>query len=420
MGAKKKWYGDGIYSKTRQRRNGRPLEVFFGRVWVPTERRFCYFRLGTTPAQAERKMRTLLGDPEKAVAERRQKKARVLTFGELLGQFLEKYRSRGDTKYYLQVTKRLREHFGSTRVTEITPQALDRYLVAARTERTKGGTRYIDGAKLKIPAGERRISESTLRKQVIALGTVFRWAKRRGIMRENPIADYEKPKEPSERTIAVLSAEQEQALRAACAPEVWDVVEFALYSGMRLGEVLRLRWRDLDQAQGVIHTGSKTARAARAVPLNVSARLSAVLARRRRQVETDWKESGRVVAMPALVFCGREGEPLDAYMLNRRLMAAAQSAKIERRRGVLWNRFRHTWATRLAATGKVSLFEISKWMGNSVAICERHYAAYLPEFSRKAAGLLDAPPAPGGAGSGARPLVGGGEAGAGSPSNAFA
>jgi hypothetical protein len=97
-----------------------------------------------------------------------------------------------------------------------------------------------------------------------------------------------------------------------------------------------------------------------------------------------------VVALPELVFCERDGSSLDEDVLNGVIECAARAAGVEKQRGVMWNRFRHTWATRLAATGRVSLFEISKWMGNSVAICEKHYAAYLPESHQKAAGLLDA------------------------------
>lgn len=32
MGGSRKWYGDGIYNKTHQRKNGGPLLVFFGCV----------------------------------------------------------------------------------------------------------------------------------------------------------------------------------------------------------------------------------------------------------------------------------------------------------------------------------------------------------------------------------------------------
>ena len=73
----------------------------------------------------------------------------MLRFGELLDEFLAKYRSRGGTTYYAMITKRPREHFGHRPLAEITPGTLDRYLVRRRSEKTK--------------TGERRISESTLR-----------------------------------------------------------------------------------------------------------------------------------------------------------------------------------------------------------------------------------------------------------------
>lgn len=374
--SKKTWHGDGIYSRTRRRKSGEPMEVFYGRVWIKSRRGFAYFKLATTPRQAERKMREILGDPEGALADRQRRHARVPTFGEVLDSFLAKYRSRGGTRYYRTITRGVSEQFGELPITEIGPQRLDAYLEARRAETTKG-------------TGRRRLSESTLRKEIVSLGTVFQWARRRGLVNINPIADYEKPKEPSERTIAVLSAEQEKALRVHVPPWVWEVIEWALYSGMRLGEILSLRWRELDRtreldrARGVIHVaGGKTGRS-RTVPLHVSEKLSAILERRPHHIGSD------------LVFCERDGRPLDANTLNRALERAARAAGIAKAPGVLWNRFRHTWATRLAATGKVSIFEISKWMGNSVTICEKHYAAYLPGSMEKAAGLLDAPSAAG-------------------------
>jgi hypothetical protein len=40
----------------------------------------------------------------------------------------------------------------------------------------------------------------------------------------------------------------------------------------------------------------------------------------------------------------------------------------------------------------ISVLEISKLMGNSVTICEKHYAAYLPGAHERLAGILDLPP----------------------------
>ncbi|MCZ6778974.1 MAG: tyrosine-type recombinase/integrase, partial [Acidobacteria bacterium] len=154
-----------------------------------------------------------------------------------------------------------------------------------------------------------------------------------------------------------------------------DMIEWAIYSGMRRGEIFKLRHPDV--RDGLIHTGSKTRKRARTVPLNVSARLGEILKRRPRRIGSD------------LVFYGTDGKAVPPDATNKALRRVWERAGITRPKGGLWNVFRHTWATRLAATGKVSIFEISKWMGNSVTICERHYAAYLPGSLEKSAGLLD-------------------------------
>ena len=46
------WYGDGIYSKTRIGADGKPLETFYVRVWIPSERKMRTWKAGHTPKQA--------------------------------------------------------------------------------------------------------------------------------------------------------------------------------------------------------------------------------------------------------------------------------------------------------------------------------------------------------------------------------
>ncbi len=355
-----KWHGDGIYSRTRKR--GVARQGFYGRVWFPTERKFRHFKLGTTLPQAKRRMKRIEGDPEQALADRNRKHVKVLSFEALRKEFLAKYRSQ-DSSYYSDVTKALVEYLGETPVAGITVQKLDHFIMKRR-----------DLKKKKHPE-ERRVSDATLRKEITALGTILRWAKRRGLVEANLVADYEKPKDPAGRTIAIIILEQEEALLGCAPQDLRDFIEWALYSGMRRGEIFKLRHEGI--REGLIHTGSKTRKQARTVPLNVSARLGEILRRRPRRLGSD------------LVFYGRDGNSVPANTSDKALRRAWRMSGITKPRGGLWNVFRHTWATRLAATGRVSIFEISKWMGNSVTICERHYAAYLPSSLEKSAGLLD-------------------------------
>ncbi len=374
----KKWYGGGIYSRTPTRGPAKGTEVFYGKVWIKSERRRRHFLLGPGFLQAKRKLASIYADPERALAEQARKRTPVRKFGVVLDEFLAKYRSRGGSVYYKVVTKAARRFFGEKPVNEITVDALDRYLAMRRSELTKGIRRKVNEEIVMVGAGRRKISESTLRKEIISLGTVFRWAERRGLVGRNPIARIEKPKEPGERSIAILYQEQEQLLKEKCPAWVWDVVEWALYSGMRRGEVLGLRWTEIDRARDVVHVlGGKTGKV-RIVPLTLSQRLPAILDRHPQRTTT------------TLLFHEPSGAPLDVDRLNTALEGAAAAAGIPKARGVLWNRLRHTWATRLAQSG-ISVHEISNLMGNSVAICEKHYAAYLPGAHERLAGILDAP-----------------------------
>jgi site-specific recombinase XerD len=57
--------------------------------------------------------------------------------------------------------------------------------------------------------------------------------------------------------------------------------------------------------------------------------------------------------------------------------------------GLTWGclDFRHTFGTHLARNG-VSLFKISKLLGNSPAICQLHYSNVMPEELTKEVELV--------------------------------
>ena len=61
------WHGDGIYSKPRIDRDGRPYRAFFVRMWIPSEKRARYFKGGRTLPSARRLRLRLLADPDRAV-----------------------------------------------------------------------------------------------------------------------------------------------------------------------------------------------------------------------------------------------------------------------------------------------------------------------------------------------------------------
>src|SRR6266571_5242626 len=106
-----RWYGSGVYSRTR---NGR--EVFYVRVWVPSQKRMRYSKTtARSVEEAQQKLGAIKLDPEKFFAKRDAKPAaKAPSFEALVKAFLAGYHSRGDSGYYEMVSVSWLDHFGKT------------------------------------------------------------------------------------------------------------------------------------------------------------------------------------------------------------------------------------------------------------------------------------------------------------------
>lgn len=191
---------------------------------------------------------------------------------------------------------------------------------------------------------------------------------RTGRMHDNPFRGIPALRERHVEEIVYLTPGERDAVLAAAA-DVPDglAVWIALYAGLRRGEISLCGWRDLSlDAGNVVVPRSKTGRR-RVVPL--------------------------ATALADHVRCLRPGRP-DAYILPwrtgghrwqwgarklRSALTAACPAIPEER--IRWNAFRHTFGSLLAQAG-VSLDKVTAWMGNSPAVCRRHYAESIPRDRR--------------------------------------
>ena len=370
MGAKIN-HGNGIYSRVCKRTlAGKPLEVYYGRVYVKAERRDRYFRIGMSLRAAQRKMHKILGDPEAAVTEREatlRPTPKPISVEQMIDAFTDErkgYKSRGNSGYYAHAAQSWRKHFGKTDAAKVT---------RARVEDYRDVLSH-DGK-----------SDSTIRSYLTALGTCYRWAKVRGILTVGPELDWivkgegvRRPPKP-DHEVDVLSRDEEKAALEAADPQTRLLIRLYLASGMRQGgrgdgeEGLALKWSQIDRAGGaILIPKSKTGRA-RAIPFNV--KLTAVLGDVTRHLRSEF------------VLCDLEGKRLDPWRATRGLESALQRAGIEKCGGS-FNLMRHTFGSRMAEAG-VPMATIAKIMGNSSAVCERHYIRFSPGHLRAAMATQD-------------------------------
>jgi integrase len=111
-------------------------------------------------------------------------------------------------------------------------------------------------------------SEKTVAGALATLQSIVRFALRNGWMAHNPIERLEAGERPHPvpRRQRVLGRDEIVRLLVACAPRYRTLVATAIYTGLRISELLGLLWSDLDLDRGELHVKAQLSRARRGVP----------------------------------------------------------------------------------------------------------------------------------------------------------
>lgn len=240
----------------------------------------------------------------------------------------------------------------------ITPQDITRWIDECRKAGTSGATlnRYL------------------------ALGSaLFKWAIRQGYVGDNPFRGVERFKESKGREV-YLTAEESRALVNVAAPALRPIIVCALSTGMRRGELLSLKWRDLDLARReiLIRAENEKAGRGRALPMTEDLYRELLAARAARKV--------LALDGTAPVFTYEDGTPVDERGLRSLFDSAVErcgAIPIDKRGDVTFHTLRHTAASLMVQAG-VSLFEVGKILGHSTPSVTMRYAHFAPEAGRSA------------------------------------
>ena len=195
------------------------------------------------------------------------------------------------------------------------------------------------------------------------------------ILASNPFSGVKLLRVPK-RTERVLSEEEEAQLLAACgrvrAPHLRSCVVLALNTGMRKGEILGLRWENVDLGNRLITLyNGKTTQSDRRIPMNEI--VFGLLSDLRKQTNSDF------IFPSTRKKDDRFRDPKVGFMKAMRL------AKIPHLR---FHDLRHTFATRLVRVG-VDLVTVQHLMGHSTISMTTRYAHSLADDKMAAVRRLD-------------------------------
>ncbi len=317
-------------------------------------------REGLTRTQAEAELRRLIGSVDKATLSR--ERVTVEQVGALLLNSLRaKGRKRATIETYDSALRVQLVPFFGTRT-------LDRI-----------GRREIEAFSVHMQETGR--SPKTTLNALGILHSVFEHARREGWVASNPCSLVDKPR-PSggDPDIRFLEQEEIEALLRSVPDDDLGRVERRMYlaatmTGMRQGELLALRWRDIDwPAQRVRIRRSfvrgefgapKSKRSSRSVPL--ADRLAG-------ELDLSYRETV-YAGDDDLVFAHpHTGKPIDRSRLLKRFKAALKAAEV---RPVRFHDLRHTFGTRMAAQG-VPMRALQEMMGHRDFKTTLIYADYAP------------------------------------------
>ena len=346
---------------------------------------------GLTRIQAEREFRRMQDEEDRAPRPARD--AEVLSVDEVASAWRRRLAVRGARRSYQEGCESMQRvhlspRLGSKPVTDIRPAHVE----------SLASTMLSDG-----------LAPKTVRNVITFMHAIFEDAVDRGLIRENPVRKADRPrnarKSDTDADLQFLTADELEAVLRAIPDEVVlrtpaptrrgkrgpapppppdvlgpvlrVVILAAAMSGLRQGELLGLRWREVDwtaQRIRVRHSfvrgehsskGKSDLSMRRSVPMND--RLAAEL--------DGWSQRTVYSADDDLVFAHPEsGNALDRTKVTRRFQQACRDAKV---RPIRFHDLRHTFATQLAASG-LPIRVIQEFLGHADAKTTQIYAHYAP------------------------------------------
>ena len=220
-------------------------------------------------------------------------------------------------------------------------------------------------------------SPASVRVTLAFLGTVFSWAVKQSILQLNPVKGVERPVSESvveyfsrDEVAALLTLGAQLAAQGKLADQLLHAcAHFAVHTGLRKGELLGLRWPDLDldSRRLTVARSYKTApKSGKTRHLRLPAACVPVL--------RSWKPS---CPATGLVFpVRRGGEHSHKAMLGLPRLLAAAGCRVPLHP---WHALRHTFASHFIMSGG-NLLALQKILGHSDVKMTMIYAHLAPDF----------------------------------------
>jgi excisionase family DNA binding protein len=241
------------------------------------------------------------------------------------------------------------DFFGGRKMRAVTPMMIERF----RDQRQKAGN-----------------SKSTINRYLAVMKKMYSLAINEGLLSDNPVKKVKFYSEADNVKERILIEDEEERLMAAAPDHLRVALTVALNTGMRLGEIMNLKWEHVDLTAKRVRVEKTKSGKVRFI--NINGRLHEMLAKLR----TTANDSSYVLP--------NEGTGKPYVCLHRSFTTACKKAGI---RGLRFHDLRHTFATRLIQGG-VDIETVRSLLGHCSIVLTQRYTHSNNEMKQRAVDLL--------------------------------
>jgi integrase len=263
---------------------------------------------------------------------------------------------------------------------------------------------HIQGYYAQALASGRRDGNGGLSAQTVVhhdrvLSVAMKRARALRLIPNNPVEDVSRPKVDRHEIDVLEPTESAAVLAVSRRTRMFPIIFVALATGLRRGEVLGLRWSDVDLERctltvaqsleqttaGLRFKAPKTKRSRRTIALSPSLVEELQAHRARQAAERLALGMGRDLC--GLVFARIDGDPFKPSSVTEMFARIVRRAKIKT---VSFHSLRHTHATNLLREGVHPKFASERLGHASIAITMDTYSHAIPGLQEDAAQRIDA------------------------------
>jgi len=277
------------------------------------------------------------------------KRDKKIKFPQLAEEFLKNYSKPNNRSYKndIHFVKKLVDFFGDVYIFEISSLAIEKY----KTERLT------------------QVKQASVNRELDVLKSMFSRAVEWGMLRENPARPVKKFKVDNRRT-RFLTLDEIKRLTDACSGYMRDIIIVAVNTGMRRGELLGLKWENVDFDNKLIFIPGSLSKNKynRQIPMN-----DLVIG-----ILTEIKKNG----IKEYVFCGTAGKQFGD--VKKGFHSALEKAGITDFR---FHDLRHTFCSQLVKAG-VDIYTVMELAGHKSIGMTMRYSHLSPDQKKQAVDAL--------------------------------